>query len=270
MKHKRFWALALILCLALPLAACSLKPAASLESLKPSGGSGGGERLVRGSGNVVEVKTPLSGDTGGFSLRIKGITLRGGDTEVELVIDESLPREVVITADDNIAERITVDYDSVTDAITVDLNRRVALSPSRLRIAVGAPVKKLDVNGAWRFTYDCPGVTDCEVAINGAVNGAFTFGALDRLKMDLNGTGDLKLTGTARRASLTVNGAANIRAFGLTAENAEVTINGAGDCEITATATLDAVINGLGNVVYAGDPPVVNPRIFGLGKVRQK
>jgi len=268
MKHKRFWAFALVLCLALPLAACSLKPAASLESLKPSSGDGGG-RLVRGNGNVVEMKTPLSGDTGGFSLRIKGITLQGSNTEVELVIDESLPREVVITADDNIAERITVDYDSVTDAITVDLNSRVAISPSKLRIAVGAPVKKLDVNGAWRFTYDCPGVKDCEIAINGAVNGAFTFGTLDTLKMDLNGTGDIRLAGTARRASLTINGAANIKAIGLTAEAATVTINGAGNCEITATATLEAVINGLGNVVYGGDP-AVERRGFGLGNVRKK
>ena len=265
MKHKRWLALALILCLALPLAACSLKPAASLESLKPSGGG----RLVRGSGNVVEVKTPLSGDTGAFTLHVKGITLRGGGTEVELVIDESLPRKVVITADDNIAECISVAYDSVTDAITVDLNRRVALSPSKLRVAVGAPVKKLDVNGAWRFTYNCPRVTDCEIAINGAVNGAFTFGTLDALKMDLNGTGDLKLAGTAKQASLTVNGAANIRAFGLTAEAAAVTINGASDCEITATATLEAVINGLGNVVYGGDP-AVDRRGFGLGNVRKK
>jgi len=264
MKHKRIFVLALILCLALPLAACNLKPAASWPDLQPGG------RLVRGSGNVVEVKTPLSGDTGAFSLRIKGISLRGsGTTEVELVIDESLPREVVITADDNIAECITVDYDSVTDEIKVDLNRRVAFAPSKLRIAVGAPVKKLDVNGAWRFTYNCPGVTDCEVTINGAANGAFTFGALDALKMDLNGTGDIKLSGTAKRAGLTVNGAANIRAFDLTAEAAEVTINGTGDCEITATATLDAVINGLGKVVYGGNP-VVSRRILGLGEVRAR
>ena len=267
MKHKRWLPLALILCLALPLAACSLKPAASWpEVLKPSGGGG---RLVRGSGNVVEVRTPLSGDTGAFSLRVKGITLRSSSTEVELVIDESLSREVVITADDNVAKCISVNYDSVTDAITVDLNRRVAFSPSQLRIAVGAPVKKLDVNGAWRFTYNCPGVTDCEISINGACNGAFTFGTLNALRMDLNGTGDIKLAGTAKRAGLTVYGAANIRAFELAAEAADVTINGTGDCEITATATLNAVINGLGKVVYGGSP-VVNRQIFGLGEVRQK
>ena len=263
MKHKRFLALALALCVILPLAACNLKPAAPWPDLRPGG------TLIRGSGNIVEAKTPLSGDTGGFSLRIKGISLRGSSAEVELVIDESLPREVVITADDNIAQCISVDYDSVTDEIKVDLNRRVVFAPTKLRITVGAPVTKLDVNGAWRFTYNCPGVTDCDAVINGAANGKFAFGALNTLRMDVNGACDIKLVGTAKRADLTINGAANIKAFDLAAEAADVTINGAGSCEITANATLDAQINGVGEVVYAGNP-VVNKRIAGLGQVKQK
>ena len=266
MKHRRWFALALVLCLGVSLAACNLKPARPWpEIVKPGGGE-----LVRGSGKVVEVKTPLSGDAGEVSLRVKGITLRGGGSSgVELVVDESLPREVVLTADDNIAACIRVSYDAAAGAVTVDLNRQAAFAPTQLRIAVGAPVNDLDVNGAWRFTYDCPSVTDCEVAVNGAANGRLSFGALETLRVEVNGASDISLAGTAKRADLTINGAANIEAFDLTAEAADVTINGAGECEITATATLGAEINGVGEVTYAGDP-AVSRRVHGLGQVKRK
>ena len=264
MKYKRLAILAIALCLALPLAACSLKPAGPWpEALKPGG------RLIQGSGSVVEVKTPLSEDVHGFALRITGISLRGSKTDVELVIDESLEREVVLTADDNIAECIKVDYSAASGEIVIDLTHRVIFTPTKLAIAVGAPVRKLDLNGAWRFTYNCPSVKECEVSIHGAANGDFTFGALDKLVLGVNGTGSIKLAGAAKQADLTVDGAANIRAFDLAAESAKVTINGTGNCDVTATETLFADINGLGKVTYDGDPEV-NWDIDGLGKVEAR
>jgi len=265
MKYKRLAVLAMALCLVLPLAACSLKPAGPWpEALKP------GRRLIQGSGNVVEVKTQLPDAGRGFALRVNGITLQNSKTDVELVIDESLAREVVLTADDNIAECISVDFDAGPGQIVIDLTRRVVFTPTKLTIAVGAPVRALDVNGAWRFTYNCPSVKECEVSIDGAANGDFTFGALDTLALTLNGTGNIKLAGTAKQAELRIDGAANIRAFDLTAESAEVTINGTGNCDITATKALFADINGLGKVVYGGNPPDVDYDIDGLGKVEAR
>ncbi|MDR2687662.1 MAG: DUF2807 domain-containing protein [Oscillospiraceae bacterium] len=269
MKNRRWLALALALCMVLPLAACGLKPAAPWPSLR-EGGS-----LMRGNGNVVEQKTPIPDDERGYSLRITGISLRGSsgsEPSIKLIIDESLPREVVLTTDENIAACISVSCDAGAGemgAVVIDLTRRVVFTPTKLTIAVGAPVRALDINGAWNFTYDCPGVTACKASINGAANGKFTFGALDSLRVDVNGTGDITLAGAAARADLTINGAANIRAFGLAAEAARVAINGTGNCDITATGTLSAEINGLGNVVYGGDP-VVKKQIHGLGAVKAR
>jgi len=262
MKYRRWFSLALVLCMVLPLAACTLKPAAPWPALR-AGGS-----LVHGSGRVVETKTPLSDNANSFVLRMIGISLRGS-MEVELVVDESLAREVSLTADDNIAECISVKYDAALGEIVVDTNRHVVLSPTKLRIAVGAPVQRLDINGGWRFTYSCPSVTDCEISINGATNGTLTFGTLNALWMNVNGAGDIRLAGAAKRADLTINGAGHVKAFDLAAEAAGVTINGAGDCEITATGTLDAVINGVGKVVYGGNP-VVNRQVHGVGEVRAR
>jgi hypothetical protein len=270
MKYRRWFALVIILCMTLPLAACGLKPAAPWPTLRENESCAReGRSLVRGNGNVVEKKTPLPEDERGYALRVMGISLRGSEGDIELVIDESLPCEVVLTADENIAARISVEYNAGAGEIVIDLKQRVVFTPTKLTIVVGGPVRALDLNGAWRFTYDCPSVTACEASVNGAANGKFTFGALDALRVSVNGASDIRLAGTAKRADLTINGAANIKAFDLAAVSAGVTINGAGGCEITATGTLDAEINGVGKVVYGGEP-AVSRRVHGLGEVRAR
>ena len=263
MKNKKWLALALALLLILPLAACQkLKPAASLP------GSPGS--LVKGSGNVVDVRTPLSGGENGYSLRVSGFSFRGtGASKVSLVIDESLDREVVLTTDDNIVEYISVKYNAATGGIVVELARRAVFSPTEISITVGGPVRRLDVNGAWAFTYNCPGVTDFEGDVNGTANGKLTFGSLNSLSMDVNGASDITLSGKADRAELTINGAANIRAFDLAAQTADVGINGAGNCEITAETVLNAEINGLGKIIYGGNP-TVSRSVHGLGTVKAR
>ena len=272
MKYRRWFALVIIFCMTLPLAACHLKPAAPWPAPREGESCLRESRsLVRGNGKIVEKKTPLPEDERGYALRVMGISLRGnaGEGDIELVIDESLPREVVLTADENIAARISVEYNAGVGEIVIDLKQRVVFTPTKLNIVVGGPVRELDLNGAWRFTYDCPSVTACEASINGAANGKLAFGALDALRVDVNGASDIRLAGTAKRADLTINGAANIKAFDLAAETADVTINGAGGCEITATGNLDAEINGVGKVVYDGQP-AVSRRVHGLGEVRAR
>lgn len=305
MKSKRLFALALALFLALSLAACNLKPAAPWpEALKPV------EGLVRGSGSVVDMRTPLSADGRGFALRVGGFSFRGsGKTELSLVIDESLEREIVLTADDNVAERIRVQYDASAGKITVEPDGRVAFAPTKLAIAVGAPVRELAVEGLWKISYDCPSVTECKLAVDGTANGDFIFGELDSLDMrfgglseievrcagakqckleadgtlngklalgemdsldmQLSGLSTLTVSGAAQRAVLSLGGGGVISAFGLTAQDADITMGGLGRCEITAERSLNAVIEGGGSIVYAGSPAVTK-RIDGLGIVRAR
>ena len=269
MKIRRWLALAVAALAILPLAACNLKPAASLPTLRDSVLQPGGQ-LVRGDGRVVTDRTAIPENERGYALRILGVSLRGSsEGDIRLEIAESLAPEVVLTTDSNIAVRAKVEIDEVLGEILIDLSRDV-FTPSKLTIAVGAPIRRLELNGAWNFTYDCPSVTACDVDVNGACNGSFAFGALDSLRLRVNGASNLTLAGAARTADLTINGASSIKGFGLRTESADVTINGAGDCEITATAALNAAINGVGKIVYDGSPPVVNRPVRGLGEVRAR
>jgi len=314
MKHKRYFALALVLCMAFPLAACSrLKPAATWESLRPTlvNLRPGSEEAVQGSGNVIDAETPLPADVSGVALRVEGFSFRGrGISEARLVIDESLDRKIVLTADDNIAEHIIVSYDAAAGEILVrPVDRRAVFTPTKIRVTVGAPVREIEAGGLWKISYDCPGVKDCRLTMDGAVNGDFTFGELDSLKMNFNGLstisvscqsvqgcnlavdgslngkfdfgemdrldvnisglGTMRLNGTARRAVLRIDGGGSISAFDLIAQDADVSIDGLGSCEITAEQSLNASIDGGGSIIYSGAPALTR-RIDGLGSIRAR
>jgi len=252
---KKFIALLLALCLVLLLGGC-------MGVVAPM------RQTVRGSGNVAEHITPLTEPEEGFALRLTGISLRNAN-DVTLVIDETLDREIVVETDSNIAEFIEVSLNERLNEISIDVTRNVFLSPTRLNITVGAPVRALFIDGAWRFRYNGPSVASMNIELNGAANGEMAFGELESLTATLNGASKINMQGAARQANLTLNGASNIHAFDLLTEYASVTINGAGSCEIAVEQNLNAVINGLGNVFYDGNP-TVSRQINGLGRVQAR
>ena len=256
---KRIALVALALCLLFTLGACQ----GDIQSFfNPP---------IEGSGNVVEHSTPLPENPRGYALRVTGLSVRNfGSLKIFVVADESLADSVAVKTDDNISEQIIVTVNDKTGEIVVDAARpRVNLSPSELTIAADVPVRALAIDGGWFIRYDCPSVTDCKAEINGAANGDFAFGFLDSLDVTVNGAGNLTMRGTAQTVNLELNGAANIKAFDLTARSASVTIDGAGSCEIAAAERLNAVINGMGDITYDG-APAVSQTIHGVGTVKQR
>ena len=262
---KRFCALLLCLGFLLGLTACQLKTVEPFSF----GMSGGRGKLVRGNGEAIERTVPLGDDARPVTLRVSGISfnLDSDISAVELVIDESLERAVKLTVDSNISEFISISYSAAE--ITVKMEEQRVLAPTQMRLVVGAPVGRLLLNGPWNFTYDCPGVEGCDISINGAASGDLAFGSLNRLEATLNGACNLKMRGSAKDAAFTLNGASKVEAFDLLAGAADVTINGASNCEITAVETLNAVINGVGSVIYGGSP-AVRRSIHGLGEIRAR
>jgi len=262
---------ALALVLVLGLSACQLKTVEPFSLGMTPGNSGG--RMLRGSGTVAERRVSLDSEIESFRLSISGISLQWNQTQnqhkaEDLVIDESYAREIKLSTDDNLHEWIQISCDTTgLIRITVEDNR--VLSPTQLRIEVGAPVEELVLDGAWNTYYNCPGVQVCSIRFSGAAKGDFTFGDLERLNCILNGACDLTLRGLAQRANFTINGASQIAAFDLSAETADVTINGAGKCEITAAQSLAAEVNGVGSIIYDGGP-TVRRAVHGLGEIRAR
>ena len=296
MKHKRLFALALVLCMALPLAACNLKlkPAATWEGLRTSldGLQFGGGEAVQGSGNVVDAETLLPADLDGVALRVEGFSIRGkGSPELALVIDESLDRKIVLSADDNIVKRISVRYDAAAGKIYVGPeDHREVFSPTKIRVTVGAPVRELVADGLWKISYDCPSVKNFSVTVDGTVNGDFTFGALDRLDMLFGGlsTIDMKCQ-SVKDCILGVDGTLNgkfdfgamdrmdVNACGLSTidmtcqsvKDCKLYVDGSlnGKCDFGEMDSIDATISGLGTLRLAGTARRAALRIEGGGSI---
>lgn len=87
------------------------------------------------------------------------------------------------------------------------------------------------------------------------------------LKLDVNGSGDVKAQGQVSTFSAGISGSGNIDAQKLSSNNAQVSITGSGDIKVTAKQHLKASITGSGDIQYYGNPTHVEPSILGSGDI---
>lgn len=83
--------------------------------------------------------------------------------------------------------------------------------------------------------------------------------------LEIDGAGDVTLSGKCGEAEYEINGAGDLDAEDLQCNTVEVTINGAGDADVYASESVRATLNGVGDITVCGDPDRVRPSINGLG-----
>lgn len=108
--------------------------------------------------------------------------------------------------------------------------------------------------------------------------------------LKLDGGNDVRLTGfNGGKSNIHVQGAAHLQADGvlkgltvylagaghadfsrLVADEAKVTVDGIGSVYVNSKDSLDATMNGVGAILYTGNPHVVNTTMNGLGRISQR
>ncbi|MCL2592859.1 MAG: DUF2807 domain-containing protein [Defluviitaleaceae bacterium] len=83
----------------------------------------------------------------------------------------------------------------------------------------------------------------------------------------LAGAGSLNLSGIARNSSISIAGAANVRARNLITEDTTIDVAGAASVEIFASNTLDVSAAGASTVTYFGNPSV-SRSLVGASRIR--
>jgi len=134
-------------------------------------------------------------------------------------------------------------------------------------------------NGTLRITTRKPICTSLEMTVTisvatldriaaGGANG-FAITALETpsLKVNLSGAGNMTVSGKTKDLAVSLEGASEIHASDLHAEQVEVSISGAGSAEVYASKALNAEISGVGEVLYGGQPTSVVRNITGWGTV---
>ena len=89
----------------------------------------------------------------------------------------------------------------------------------------------------------------------------------DQLSISWQGAGRIEATGDTKFVQISSTGAGKIDTGKLTAERAKVSVTGAAHVDVQASQQLDVTVSGVGQVTYAGNPPVVNKSVTGLGSV---
>lgn len=107
------------------------------------------------------------------------------------------------------------------------------------------------------------------LSVSGAGDATATNLDTDRLVVDVDGAGDVTLSGTAGTQVVTLGGAGDYDAGDLLSATVEITVDGAGDAVVNASDRLDATVGGAGSVEYVGDPQVTRD-VSGVGSVEPR
>jgi hypothetical protein len=169
------------------------------------------------------------------------VELAGGHSVTILV---GGTQSVVVQADDNLLANVTT---TVEDGRLVIATTGTFTAVTPMSVALTMPsLEGLALSGSGSIAAD--GIRMSALAVSLSGNGLVrATGAVDRLDVDLPGSGDLELGG-------------------LQGQDVRATLSGSGRIVVTATGTLDASIPGTGSIVYAGNPQVTKS-VTGTGTI---
>ena len=195
------------------------------------------EFTVPGSGILVTESRTVSGFDS-ILLSVPG----------ELILEQTGSESLTITAEDNLIDDLT----SVVAGGRLVLGTRsgVSIAPRRpilYRLTVRT-IGDLVVSGAARV--DASGIQG------------------DRFAFTLSGAGEVNISGTVTRQSLTLSGAGNYNAANLRCRVASIALSGAGRATLRASQRIEGVISGAGILEYYGDPEIA-VIVSGSGSIHQ-
>lgn len=190
---------------------------------------------ITGSGRLVTQERKVDECTG-INLRYAG----------NVYIKQDSVQSILVEADDNIINNVVTQG---TDGIlSVGLtNGNYSNVTVKIHISLKS-IENLTIQGAGNITIQNQLISS-------------------RLDCIINGAGDIYLVGSSNSLNCIINGAGNINAFDFVAGSCRVKIIGTGNCYVHAKESLDALITGVGNIIYAGDPGTVSSSVTGVGNI---
>jgi len=210
---------------------------------------------ITGSDNLVNQLRTISG--------VKGIELSG---PIDVVLKQGPAEKLALHTDDNIAPLIQT---AVDDGIL-----RIGVQPGaafRTKHAIGVTVElphldSVKVLGSGDLSCSQFDTDLLEIATGGSGRVRFDSLRTGKLAVRVQGSGDVRLSGTAAKQAYGIEGSGNIDAEELAGREVAVRIAGSGGAKVWATESLSIEIAGSGNVDYRGQP-VLTRNVHGPGDV---
>jgi len=207
---------------------------------------------LEGSGNVVrDDRSPG---------RFTAVDLRGMGS---LIVRQGLVHQVVVHTDDNLLAHLVTDVHNGTLRIYTDIP---VSHYTLMEIEVTMPdIQGLILSGSGNV--EASGIITDELSINLSGSGNMNVDIeCESMAVRLDGSGGINLAGTANRSKIKLDGSGTVTAFDLWAKNSVVSLDGSGWCRVHAEEHLRVTLNGSGQVVYSGNPVVIQ-NISGSGHI---
>ncbi len=169
----------------------------------------------------------------------------GGQATLDVRVGQ--PQSLALDADDNVLPLVNTEVRGDTLVIRLKGSFRDK-SGHGIHVTISTPtLSALQVGGA------------CTAQIAGVSGPTFD--------VEIRGAANVTADGSTEHATVGVSGSGDINLEKLTAKTADVDVAGAGNVTLHVTEALNAKVSGVGNVRYSGNPPKVEQKVHGIGRI---
>lgn len=214
---------------------------------------------IKGDGNIVIKEIPIS-DYDKIEIT--------GKTSIEYEYKPAQPPYLRIEIDENLFSLL----DIKSDGQKLSFKFEKDVEPTAFKIYTNSTTLK-EIEGKGNGDILLKGSvsgTKLNINIKGVSNIVAEDIRYEELDVDISGQADLRLKGLVNYSEYEIKGQANVDAFDLVAQKVKCDIAGNGNMQVNTIQQLDINIKGSGEVIYTGNPPIINQKIQGSGRVSAK
>lgn len=213
---------------------------------------------IEGNGHLKKETRSVSGYTAISS---------SGSWDVMVAYGES--NSIQLEGDENLLDYIET---KVEDGKLIIKNKKNVNLRSRNKITVYVSLTRLtgvslsgsgDIIGEGKFNNE--GTSEFKVSGSGKIKLAFN--KIKDVEVGISGSGNIRLSGSANSIQAKISGSGNADCSDLICDDAYAHISGSGNVRLNANKTVDANINGSGNVTYKGAASDVKKHVSGSGRL---
>ena len=216
------------------------------------------QEKIKGNGNIIS-QTRTTGDYDAIKV--------AGSFDVELVSGKE--GIISIKGEENLLPYVKVEVKENVLKIYIEKNTQIKPS-TREKIQIVIPFEKIsavalvgsgDIQTKNVIKSD---VFSAKLAGSGNLNLDVNSNALE---LNLSGSGDATIKGSADSFKAKLAGSGNIKASDLKSKNVEASLSGSGNSTVTCNNALVARVAGSGNIKYLGNPEKCDVKVSGSGNI---
>lgn len=193
----------------------------------------------------------------------------------ELYVDFGSNFNVVLEGDQSALEEIITEVVNDRLVIRRDRDNRSFNNFRKVVVRVTMPeLQGLSVSGSGKaeITEAVRSAGDIELSVSGSGSLLASDIVADNINCSISGSGNILIRGkgSTDNGKIAISGSGNYSGEQIEFDRVDIRLSGSGNCVCRVGGELSATVSGSGNVTYIGNPPRVDAKVSGSGKVRSR